>query len=218
MHAGRGGARDPGRARAPLARRDRRAHRPARQRRGLAGRARHCSTWRRCSPADPTLGASRAAASSSAQRPRRRSRSTTSILRRDRRTRSRAASRSCAPYDDPQREPHGRRADRRRDRAAATAPSGLPDGHRSTLRFAGSAGQSFGAFTADGMRLILEGEANDYVGKGMTGGEIVDPAARPAPLRAARRTPSSATRSCTARPAARLFAAGRAGERFCVRN
>ena len=41
------------------------------------------------------------------------------------------------------------------------------------LTFNGSAGQSFGAFNLSGMRLILEGEANDYVGKGMHGGEII---------------------------------------------
>src|SRR5258708_18179344 len=40
------------------------------------------------------------------------------------------------------------------------------------LRFRGTAGQSFGAFALRGMRLELEGEANDYVGKGLTGGEI----------------------------------------------
>jgi hypothetical protein len=42
-----------------------------------------------------------------------------------------------------------------------------------TLRFRGSAGQSFGAFLVPGVTLCLEGEANDYVGKGMAGGEIV---------------------------------------------
>ncbi|MES2177381.1 MAG: glutamate synthase large subunit [Gemmatimonadota bacterium] len=41
------------------------------------------------------------------------------------------------------------------------------------LHFRGSAGQSFGAFCVDGMRLVVDGEANDYVGKGMSGGEIV---------------------------------------------
>ncbi len=41
------------------------------------------------------------------------------------------------------------------------------------LRLRGAAGQSFGAFCVDGMRLVLDGEANDYVGKGMSGGEIV---------------------------------------------
>src|SRR5262249_35785943 len=42
-----------------------------------------------------------------------------------------------------------------------------------TCNFQGSAGQSFGAFCVPGMRLILTGEANDYVGKGMTGGQII---------------------------------------------
>src|SRR5262249_1787996 len=49
---------------------------------------------------------------------------------------------------------------------------GLTDG-TIDLTFNGSAGQSFGAFTVSGMRLTLIGEANDYVGKGMSGGEIV---------------------------------------------
>jgi hypothetical protein len=42
-----------------------------------------------------------------------------------------------------------------------------------TLRLTGTAGQSFGAFNAGGLQLHLEGEANDYVGKGMAGGRIV---------------------------------------------
>src|SRR5437660_1441113 len=49
---------------------------------------------------------------------------------------------------------------------------GLPQGSI-RLRFRGSAGQSFGAFALPGMHLELEGDANDYVGKGLTGGEIV---------------------------------------------
>src|SRR5439155_18490841 len=49
---------------------------------------------------------------------------------------------------------------------------GLPPGSV-RLRFRGSAGKSFGAFAVPGMQLELEGEANDYVGKGLTGGEIV---------------------------------------------
>ena len=49
---------------------------------------------------------------------------------------------------------------------------------RVRARFAGSAGQSFGAFLAAGVQLELVGEANDYVGKGMGGGRIVDPPAR----------------------------------------
>ena len=65
-------------------------------------------------------------------------------------------------------------------------------------RFHGAAGQSFGAFLADGIELRLTGEANDYVGKGMGGGRIVDRAHRPT-TPASRGSP--ATRCCTARPA-----------------
>lgn len=50
---------------------------------------------------------------------------------------------------------------------------GLPPGVAIELNFKGSAGQSFGVWMTKGMRLILEGEANDYVGKGMAGGEMV---------------------------------------------
>ena len=79
-------------------------------------------------------------------------------------------------------------------------PCGLPEDTVS-IRLTGSAGQSFGAFIVDGMRLDLEGEANDYVGKGMSGGEIaIRPPARCA-VRPPRR-PSPATPSSTARPAA----------------
>ena len=52
---------------------------------------------------------------------------------------------------------------------------GLPDG-TIDLTFTGSAGQSFGAFLPRGITLRLEGDANDYVGKGLSGGRIVDPA------------------------------------------
>ncbi|XP_048520396.1 glutamate synthase [NADH]-like isoform X1 [Dendroctonus ponderosae] len=50
---------------------------------------------------------------------------------------------------------------------------GLPDGKSVNIRLTGSAGQSFGAFLAKGVSLILEGDANDYVGKGLSGGSIV---------------------------------------------
>jgi glutamate synthase domain-containing protein 2/glutamate synthase domain-containing protein 1/glutamate synthase domain-containing protein 3 len=84
-------------------------------------------------------------------------------------------------------------------------------------RFVGSAGQSFGAFTTDGMCLTLEGEANDYLGKGMSGGEIV---LMPADM--ARFAPHMNTivgnTVLYGATGGRVFAAGRAGERFCVRN
>ena len=85
------------------------------------------------------------------------------------------------------------------------------------LRFTGSAGQSFGAFCAGGVRLVLEGEANDYVGKGMAGGEIV----MHPPERAKFVPQDNIIMGNTVLYGAtggRLFAAGRAGERFAVRN
>ncbi|KAL1491668.1 hypothetical protein ABEB36_012230 [Hypothenemus hampei] len=51
--------------------------------------------------------------------------------------------------------------------------AGLPDGKSVNIRLTGSAGQSFGAFLAKGVNLTLEGDANDYVGKGLSGGSIV---------------------------------------------
>ncbi len=86
-----------------------------------------------------------------------------------------------------------------------------------TVRLRGSAGQSFGAFLAPGISLRLEGEANDYVGKGMAGGEI----AVRAPRDAAYRTHESVILGNTVLYGATggaLYAAGRAGERFAVRN
>ena len=87
-----------------------------------------------------------------------------------------------------------------------------------TLRLTGTAGQSFGAFAVDGMTLELTGEANDFVGKGLCGGEIIIRAHVAWPKRAAARTCCWATSHSTARLPARLFAAGQAGERFAVRN
>jgi glutamate synthase domain-containing protein 3 len=87
-----------------------------------------------------------------------------------------------------------------------------------TLRLAchGTAGQSFGAFCVDGMHLSLEGEANDYVGKGMSGGEIaVRPRAGSA--RAHEQVIAGNTLLYGATGGA-AFLAGRVGERFAVRN
>ncbi|MGH7466056.1 MAG: glutamate synthase subunit alpha, partial [Longimicrobiales bacterium] len=85
------------------------------------------------------------------------------------------------------------------------------------LRFRGSAGQSFGAFGARGLRFVLTGEANDYVAKGLSGAEIV---LRPAGL--ARTEPHEhvimGNVALYGATSGRLFAAGRAGERFAIRN
>jgi glutamate synthase (NADPH/NADH) large chain/glutamate synthase (ferredoxin) len=87
------------------------------------------------------------------------------------------------------------------------------------LRFRGSAGQSFGAFAVPGMHLELEGEANDYVGKGLSGGEIVIRPFRAAAYAAASdRHVILGNTALYGATAGRLFAAGRAGDRFAVRN
>ena len=85
------------------------------------------------------------------------------------------------------------------------------------VRCVGSAGQSFGAFTTDGMSLTLEGEANDYLGKGMSGGEIVLMPADMARFAPHKNTIVGNTVLYGA-TGGRVFLAGRAGERFCVRN
>lgn len=85
------------------------------------------------------------------------------------------------------------------------------------LRFRGSAGQSFGAFNAGGLLLELEGEANDYVGKGMAGGRLVVRPPRGARFEA-RNTPIIGNTCLYGATGGELFAAGRAGERFAVRN
>jgi glutamate synthase (NADPH/NADH) large chain/glutamate synthase (ferredoxin) len=86
-----------------------------------------------------------------------------------------------------------------------------------TLNLTGSAGQSFGAFLSPGLRLILSGEANDYVGKGMSGGEIV---VRPAPQHkfAACENAIVGNTCLYGASGGVLYANGRAGERFAVRN
>jgi glutamate synthase (NADPH/NADH) large chain len=81
----------------------------------------------------------------------------------------------------------------------------------------GSAGQSFGVWNAGGLHMNLEGEANDYVGKGMAGGRIV---LRP-PSQAsfsARDTVIMGNTCLYGATGGELYAAGRAGERFAVRN
>jgi glutamate synthase (ferredoxin) len=84
------------------------------------------------------------------------------------------------------------------------------------LHFRGSAGQSFGAFAVTGMTLTLEGEANDYVGKGLSGGEIVLRPRADATARAGDQVIAGNTVLYGA-TSGRLFAAGRVGERFAVR-
>ena len=85
------------------------------------------------------------------------------------------------------------------------------------LNLSGTAGQSFGVWNAGGLHMHLEGDANDYVGKGMTGGKLV---IRP-PQCSTFKTQNTAIAGNTCLYGAtggKLFAAGTAGERFGVRN
>jgi len=94
--------------------------------------------------------------------------------------------------------------------------AGLPD-DTITVRFSGSAGQSFGAFLPRGISLRLSGDANDYLGKGLSGGRIVvapDPAA-PYPAETQIIAGNVIGYGATG---GEMFLRGIVGERFCVRN
>ncbi|MCC8189184.1 MAG: glutamate synthase subunit alpha, partial [Planctomycetes bacterium] len=94
--------------------------------------------------------------------------------------------------------------------------SGLADG-TIILNLTGSAGQSFGAFAAPGLTLCLEGEANDYVGKGLSGGRIVVRTAADAGYRA-EESVIIGNVALYGATSGEMYVNGRAGERFAVRN
>ncbi|MER5494088.1 glutamate synthase large subunit [Streptomyces sp. NPDC002490] len=94
--------------------------------------------------------------------------------------------------------------------------AGLPD-DTVDITFTGSAGQSFGAFLPHGVTLRLEGDANDYVGKGLSGGRIVVRPDRSADHLAEYSTIAGNTIGYGA-TGGEMFLRGRTGERFCVRN
>ena len=94
--------------------------------------------------------------------------------------------------------------------------AGLPDDTIS-IDFTGSAGQSFGAFVPKGITMRLEGDANDYVGKGLSGGRIV--------IRPSRSVNFAAEENIIAgnvigygATSGEIYLRGVVGERFCVRN
>src|SRR5208282_4719598 len=93
---------------------------------------------------------------------------------------------------------------------------GLPDGTLG-LELSGSAGQSLGAFLVRGVRMILVGESNDYVGKGMSGGEIILVPSPEAKFDPAQNSICGNTVLYGATGGS-LYVRGRAGERFAVRN
>ena len=86
-----------------------------------------------------------------------------------------------------------------------------------TVKLNGSAGQSLGAFSAPGLKIEVSGDANDYVGKGLSGGTIIVRPPQVSPLVASENTIIGNTVLYGATDGY-LFAAGRAGERFAVRN
>jgi glutamate synthase (ferredoxin) len=94
--------------------------------------------------------------------------------------------------------------------------AGLPD-NRIQLNFTGSAGQSFGAFVPSGVTLRLEGDSNDYLGKGLSGGRIIV-----VPPKGASFAPEEnilvGNVLFYGATSGEAFLRGRAGERFCVRN
>ncbi len=98
----------------------------------------------------------------------------------------------------------------------AYGAAGLPDG-TINLKFTGSAGQSFGAFIPKGMTLELEGDANDYVGKGLSGGRIAV-----YPSKGSSFIPEEniiiGNVGFYGATSGEAFIRGMAGERFCVRN
>jgi len=94
--------------------------------------------------------------------------------------------------------------------------TGLPPDYF-TVRMRGAAGQSLGAFAVQGLKLQVIGEANDYVGKGLSGGTIVVRLATSSRLISNENAIIGNTVLYGA-TSGKLFAAGQAGERFCVRN
>jgi glutamate synthase (NADPH/NADH) large chain len=93
---------------------------------------------------------------------------------------------------------------------------GLPDG-TIDFTFTGSAGQSFGAFLPRGITLRLEGDANDYVGKGLSGGRVVVRPDRSATFAAEEQILAGNVIGYGA-TGGEIFLRGQVGERFCVRN
>ncbi|MDG4861795.1 glutamate synthase large subunit [Streptomyces sp. T-3] len=94
--------------------------------------------------------------------------------------------------------------------------AGLPE-DTVDITFTGSAGQSFGAFVPRGITLRLEGDANDYVGKGLSGGRLIVRPDRGADHLAEYSTIAGNTIAYGA-TGGEIFLRGRVGERFCVRN
>ncbi|MGE5626582.1 MAG: glutamate synthase-related protein [Solirubrobacterales bacterium] len=86
-----------------------------------------------------------------------------------------------------------------------------------TFNFKGSAGQSFGGFCTKGLTLILEGDANDYVGKGLSGGKLILTPPKTSTFNASENVIAGNTILYGA-VSGKAFISGKVGQRFCVRN
>ena len=128
----------------------------------------------------------------------------------------RARREDAAAVHDPEHAPRDRHQDLVAGSPAGSAWPGLQPGHL-TVRLRGSAGQSLGAFAVQGLKLEVFGDANDYVGKGLSGATIV---VRPPPSSTLRSNENTIIGNTVlyGATAGTLFAAGQAGERFAVRN
>jgi glutamate synthase (NADPH) large chain len=113
--------------------------------------------------------------------------------------------------------PHHRHAGVEPHRASGSGCATALQPDHLTVKLTGSAGQSLGAFAAPGLKIEVAGDANDYVGKGLSGGTIVVRPHMASPLVASENTIIGNTVLYGATDGF-LFAAGRAGERFAVRN
>ena len=116
---------------------------------------------------------------------------------------------------DTQRQPR-RRHDPRREITKRYGAKGLPD-DTINLKFVGSAGQSFGAFLPRGVTLTIEGDSNDHIGKGLSGGKIVVYPPSTSPFKPEENIIIGNVGFYGA-TSGEAYVCGMAGERFCVRN
>ncbi len=129
------------------------------------------------------------------------------------------AARSSAPFEyEAEVKNEDRTLGARLAGELAMLRTGLPELKPDLVfRMHGNAGQSFGAFAAEGMTLTLEGQANDYVGKGLSGGELIlRPHGKLALTDGAQAILGNV--ALYGATSGSLFAAGSAGERFAIRN
>ena len=131
--------------------------------------------------------------------------------------RSSAASRCSSTLADPQRQPHRRHDARHRGHPALRRRRACPTA-RSTSRFTGSAGQSFGAFVPRGHHAAPRGRRQRLPRQGPVGRPHRRPPGRDASRSSPRRTSSPATSSLYGATGGEVFLRGVVGERFCVRN